>query len=67
MIESTILFQFDYKHIGRENIVRLLVQSGADVNAINTDNRSALYESGDSGKAIALIYYYNRINGKNIQ
>lgn len=37
-------------HAGYESIVELLVENGADINAVNAVKRSALYFATDSGK-----------------
>lgn len=36
-------------HIGHEKIVKLLFENGAHINAVNIDNRSALFSACDSG------------------
>lgn len=37
-------------HIGHETIVKWLAENGADINAVNATNHSALHSATESGK-----------------
>lgn len=49
-MKPTNWFQFTGTYTGHVNIVRILVENGADINAVNADKRSALYSAIDAGK-----------------
>lgn len=57
-IRISKLIKFPFYDTGHENIVKLLIENGADVNAVNMYNNTALILSLDQGGNFKFEIYF---------